>query len=332
MPTHISWSSIELLHNADRTLNFLNERDGQPLPTVEYRGKVKLHGTNCAVQVTTRGGVYAQSRKQMLVDGVEYKGFAKWVEAHKSFWKALRCPEDVTVFGEWCGSGVEKGMAISKIDRKVFAVFAIQYNRGEKAFVQYDPEAINAVLDDLLHPDVFILPWLPFTLTLNYGDEEAMATAAKAINQIVDEIEREDPWVKDIFGISGLGEGVVFYPVGDHLNVEMERLATLMFKAKGDKHRVAGRKAAQVKPEAAAGVPEFVTMMVTEARLQQGVSEACGGELNMRHTGNFLKWVAEDVQKESEAELEAAGLTWGQVAKAVQTKTRDWYKEQALGR
>src|SRR5690242_12394740 len=77
MSTHVSWGSIELLHNCIRTLGHLAEQ-GQRYPIVEYRAKVKLHGTNCAVQITS-DGIVAQSRTQLLTPGDDYKGFATWV-------------------------------------------------------------------------------------------------------------------------------------------------------------------------------------------------------------------------------------------------------------
>lgn len=43
--------------------------------------------------------------------------------------------------------------------------------------------------------------------------------------------------------------------------------------------------------------------------------------------GKLLSWVVADVQKESNAELTAAGLEWKQVIGAVQSKTREVYKE-----
>lgn len=327
MPTHMAWNSIELLHNVVRTLNFLNERDGDPLPSIRYRGKVKLHGTNCAVQVTPEG-VFAQSRTQMLVDGEDYKGFARWVESHRDYFASLA---PCAVFGEWCGPGVEKGMAISQVKEKQFVVFAVVVDGA----VLYEPEDINGVLHGThvwIPKTLHVLPWLPFTLTLDYGDEGSMERVSGIINRVVREIEQEDPWVKATFGISGIGEGVVFYPVDESATADPERLAMLMFKAKGDKHRTAGQKPAQVKPDVASGVPEFVALVVTDARLEQGVSEACGGELDMRHTGAFLRWVMADVEKESVAELEAAGLEWGQVQKAVQDATREWWKGHVLGR
>jgi hypothetical protein len=67
-----------------------------------------------------------------------------------------------------------------------------------------------------------------------------------------------------------------------------------------------------------------VTLVVTEARLRQGLA-AIGSELEPKHTGAFVNWIAADVNKESVAELEAASLAWPQVERAVQAAARTWY-------
>ena len=331
-----------MLHNVIRTLNYLHELDARPLPTITYKAKVKLHGTNCGIQITTRGGVFAQSRTGMLtLPSGDYKGFAKWVAAHKDYWKGLKCPEDMTIFGEWCGPGVEKGMAISKAGGKVFAVFAVQYNRGDKAFIVTDPLRIAALFPPGGPTNLHVLPWWKpepsgsysgDVLKLNFADEEGLKASAVEINEVIRSIEAEDPWVKATFGIKGMGEGLVFYPVGDDIPVDPEGLALLMFKAKGEKHRTAGHKeAVQVAPEIVESIDGFVSLMVTDARLEQGLTEACGGEAHMRHTRNFLAWVEADVEKESVAELEVSGLAWTQVQKEVQGAAREWLKAKALG-
>lgn len=324
MAQHIAWGSIELLHNVVRTLKFLNEREGTPIPVVRYRGKVKLHGTNCGVQITP-DGLVAQSRTGLLTPTADLHGFAKWVEANRTYFQGL--PQGITIFGEWCGPGVEKGMAISKVAGKVFAVFAVQSGLGAEAVVAYDPEVIQMMLGTTL-ADMHVLPWLPeadVTIDFRTPDQEV-----ERLNRLVEAIEKEDPWVKATFGVSGMGEGIVFYPTKEHSQTSPEALARLMWKAKGEKHRTAGvKQAVQVAPEVVKSVGEFVTLMVTEARLQQGVSTACGGDRSMRYIGDFLRWVGEDTKKESVAELEAAGLTWDQVQKAVQDRARDWYKAQA---
>jgi len=319
---HIPWGSIELLHNLVATLGHLNGL-GQPFPVVEYRAKVKLHGTNCAVQITG-SGVIAQSRTALLSPDADYKGFAVWVAAQRDYF--ARLPSGLVVFGEWCGPGIEKGMAISQARTKLFAVFAVRRDDG---MIIHEPEQIRALLPAANAPEqLHVLPWEGEPITITFGDRADLERAASVLNTRVAEVEREDPWVKRALGISGLGEGLVFYPVSvDGAAPATERLEQLMFKAKGEKHRTAGTKTAvQVDPSVVASVAEFVALMVTDARLRQGLTEACGGARDPKITRQFLEWVATDVRKESSAELAASGLSWSDVDKAVQARAREWFR------
>lgn len=319
--THVSWGSIELLHNVVRTLS--NTLENQPLPVVRYRAKVKLHGANCAVQIAA-DGLACQSRTTMLTPESDYKGFAAWVRDHRAYFTSLR--PGLVVFGEWCGPGVEKGMAISQVASKLFVVFAVR--DGDR--IVYDPDEVRALVPAANAPDTLhVLPWDGDDVTIDYGSREHLDRVAAALSARVAAVEHEDPWVARTFGISGLGEGLVFYPIevnGQPPLTTPEGLAGLMFKAKGDKHRTAGAKTAvQVDATAAASVGEFVTLMVPDARLEQGLSSVCDGVVDMKQIGKFLAWVAADVRKESVAELEASNLTWPQVEKAVQAHARAWF-------
>jgi hypothetical protein len=320
--THVSWGSIELLHNVVRTLSTLADQN-LPLPVVRYRAKVKLHGSNCAVQIAD-DGLYTQSRTAMLTPESDYKGFAAWVRDHRAYFTRLR--PGLVVFGEWCGPGVEKGMAISQVASKQFVVFAVR--DGER--VVHDPDEIRALVPAAGAPDTLhVLPWDGDEITIDYRSREHLERVAAALSSRVAAVEREDPWVRATFGVSGLGEGLVFYPIevdGQPARSDPEGLAGLMFKAKGDKHRTAGaRVAVQVDATAAATVGEFVDLMVPDARLEQGLSTVCDGVVDMKQIGKFLAWVAADVRKESVAELEASSLTWPQVDKAVQARARAWF-------
>jgi len=296
-PSHVAWGSIELLHNVVRTLQYLEEQ-GTPKPSVLYRAKIKLHGTNAAVQCHTTG-VFPQSRSQVLTGSADNNGFAAW-----------------------CGPGVQQGMAITGIDRKVFAVFAMTDSSG---VLEVCPQELRKRLPK--HPDLFVIPWHGDAVTINYADN--MDEAVAVLNQMVEAVEEEDPWVKATFGVSGLGEGIVLYPQLGDSPLDSETFAQLGFKAKGLKHRTAkNKKAAQVAPEKVAGVEEFVSLVVTDARLEQGVAEACNGEFNMRTMGDFIRWTSSDVKKESALELEAAGLSWKQVSKDVTQKAREWYRSK----
>jgi tRNA-binding EMAP/Myf-like protein len=326
----IAWPSIELLHHVRAGVRSSCEMQGLAPPRVRYRAKVKLDGTNAGVQVLPNGQVLAQSRSQVLEAGADNMGFASWVAANSAYFSALARPEPLVVFGEWCGSGIQKRAAISQIARKVFVVFAIQLGDGVSAAARVEVEP--ARLRDLLpeHADVFVLPWLEPTFELDFANDEQARGEAERVSAEVERIEMVDPWVATTFGVQGVGEGIVLYP---HLDgaavVDRQRLSELMFKAKGEKHQaVRQKKAAQLEPEVAQGIDAFVALVLAEARLEQGLGEACQGRLELPKMGAFLKWIAADVHKECSAELAAAGLTWEQVNRGISTRARSWFMQR----
>lgn len=319
------WPSVGLLHNVRRSLIAL-----EATPVVTYRAKIKLDGTNAGVQIFSDGRVAAQSRSQIITPDDDNMGFAQWVSQQMDYFAPLADHEHITIFGEWCGRGIQKRTSISKIDRRIFTVFAVQYGgvENEVAKLEIDPDKISQLLPS--HPDIFVLPFMGEPLTLDFGNRDQLESVANAINQLVSEVEQIDPWVKATFGLEGLGEGLVLYP---QTQTRVDRLTypELMFKAKGEKHQVVKTKQpVQLDPEFVKSIDEFVALMVTPARLEQGLSESCQGPLEMKQLGGFLKWLAQDVQKESKAELEAAKLSWKDVHKAVTNAGKSWFRDRIL--
>ncbi len=317
------WPSVELLHNVRRSLIAV-----EATPVVIYRAKIKLDGTNAGVQVFADGRVAAQSRSQVITSDNDNMGFAQWVSQHVDYFAQLAGGEHLTIFGEWCGQGIQKRTAISQLDLRIFAVFAVQMGGVENEItkLEVDPVKISQLLPP--HPEVYVLPFLGEPLTFDYGDRDQMESMTETINQLIAEVEQTDPWVKDTFGIVGLGEGVVLYPRSD-TTVDRLTYAELMFKAKGEKHQVVKtKKPVQLDPERVKTIDQFVDLVVTPARLEQGVTEACGGQLEMRQMGAFLKWLATDVQKESVAELETAQLSWKDVNRAVTQAGKTWFRDR----
>jgi hypothetical protein len=122
-----------------------------------------------------------------------------------------------------------------------------------------------------------------------------------------------------------VGEGIVFYPqITSNLRKD---ITYLMFKAKGEQHRV--RKASkpiEVDPAVVSTIEDFVTTFATAPRFAQGLNEVCGPTgPTMRDLGSFLGWVGRDIQKEGDFELERGGLTWKQVAKSVTLSAKAWF-------
>ncbi|WP_144876483.1 RNA ligase family protein [Hyella patelloides] len=315
------WTSIELLHNVRSNLAILGDA-----VKITYRAKIKLHGTNAGVQITTEGKVAAQKKSQIITSLSDNAGFVAWVESNVEYFSALKTTENITIFGEWCGNNIQKGVAISQLSKKIFAVFAVQL--GDDIItpkkLEIRPEYITQMLPK--HENIYVLSFYGEPITLNFGNKEQLKAAAETINNMVEAVEKSDPWVKATFGIEGVGEGLVMYPDTDRI-VERANYTEYMFKAKGIEHQVVkAKKAVSIAPEKANNITEFVQLFVTEARLQQAVTEACDGQYDIKRIGNFMKWFALDVRKESVAELETAGLTWKEVNKPLMNDAREWYK------
>lgn len=334
------WTEIESFEHIVRGLRKWREicaedpdRPEFEMPVVTYRAKVKLHGTNAAVRIEPDGTVVAQSKKRDITPEDDNKGFARWVDGKRELFRCAAAKAGTTTyFGEWCGPGIESGTAVQQVSHKLFAVFAVQNEdeqRSGRHRLLVHPPFIETWLGPLLDKDdVKVIPWHPKNTSwrVDYGSQESLDGHVINVSAYVKEIEPRDPWVADVFGIEGVCEGLVFYPFVDSAFSDREAITRTMFKAKGELHRVQRKKeAAQVDPEVVTSIEDFVAMFVTEPRLQQALSEGVQGELSKRRTGDFLKWIGRDVKKESEAELEASGLTWKQVAKGVSVAARGWY-------
>lgn len=347
------WPDIESLHHVvrgyDKYLSLINAGEIEKWepgtwtpPTITYRGKIKLHGTNAGVRVDPDGTVYAQSRTNDVgvVDkdsgNPDNAGWAAWVKEHADWFRERAYSTGTTIFfGEWCGAGIQKGCAIHQIGRKVFAIFAIHYDEGAEDTwsLMVDPDQIRHQFlgTDPLPDDIYLLPWYGDEIVIDFNDRVDIKASIEVINEIIREVEKEDPWVKKVFGADGIGEGVVYYPITENVCEgfeDREVITRPMFKAKGEKHKTnqtKKRQAVQIDPDVLASIEEFVEAFVTEARCEQGVVDVCGGVCEPKLTGKFLGWMGKDIQKESVAELEASGLTWKQVSKAVNTASREWY-------
>ena len=112
------------------------------LPTLTFTGTVKLHGTNAGVTLTKYGDMYAQSRENVISIEHDNAGFAWMVESNKEvfkdFFKTLdiRDADYITIFGEWAGGNIQKGVAINGLP-KMFVIFAVKLSYDDEAKSNY---------------------------------------------------------------------------------------------------------------------------------------------------------------------------------------------------
>lgn len=310
------------------------DEDGNPiydpclvLPTVKFVGTVKLHGTNSGVSMQG-DEVWAQSRKRVITVEKDNHGFAQFVKYHdESFRKLLNdikqkydVTDDqiVTVFGEWCGKSIQRGVAISELD-KMFVTFAVKIlsktEDGGYEGKYYPCDDVMRFPDEKIYN---IMDYPTFEIDIDFSNP---GESQNKIVELVEKVENECPVAK-AFGVSGIGEGLVF--TGWH---EGERY---VFKAKGEKHSVTKvKKLAKVDPEVLKNIDEFVEYAATPNRFEQAITEVFGEEpLDIRKTGEYLKWVNRDIVKEESDTLEANGLTMKQVAKSVSHKAKEYLMQK----
>lgn len=320
------WTDIESLSHVLRSRNQSEWMKKQG--PIQYRAKIKLHGTNAGVRIE-KDGIYPQSRSQIISVKNDNAGFAIWLEANKSSFEKLwagagELDSGCTVYGEWCGPGVQKGVSVCQIPHKVFAIFAIEYDpmhEGDVGSFVLDPEQIAAAVEQT--PSLRILPWASEAIDVDLDNATELSEFADVVNKMVTDCETIDPWVRDNWNIEGPGEGFVWYGNPHDTN---PYLKGFMFKAKGEAHRVNKTKtAATVDPEKLKTVGSFVDFSVTEARLQQAFKEAVNEVADPKLIPDFLRWMANDIIKECTIELIDNGLDWKAVSGAVMKKSRDWF-------
>lgn len=320
------WPSIEGLQNVIKEANRTGRKNKQ-----RYKGKIKLDGTNAGISISN-GEVRFQSRSIYITPEKDNAGFARW--ASSIDWKSVKNGSSLpimTIFGEWAGAGIQSGCSVKDIGLKAFFVFAIEYSSDEKdeetgKYVQSILEVEPAHLEKILNPVkdfVRVLPWYEGSeYEINFGEPDS--SVIDQINSDVARIEMEDPYIKTVFGISGIGEGLVLYPLGLNNINDWENFA---FKAKGMKHMVKKQeKPVQVMVDVSPSVESFVASFVTEARCNQGLNVVCGSSPpEKKNISAFLTWMSNDVKKESKDELEASNLSWEKVAGEVTKAARVWF-------
>lgn len=306
---------------------------GGDVTEMTWTPKLKLHGTNAAIRFEHGGKVTAQKRSEDIWVGNDNFDFALFVEAYKrqlQDWgaEALRYagPNDaIVIHGEWAGPGIQKSVAVSQIPQKYFFPFAITVVDDGKKIFDFSDGVIPSGEVIRIPNWIKIQQYAP-SITVDIRFHQNLVDLAAWANTEVEKIEAEDPFIKEHFGISGIGEGLVFYPeVGLSLGMcshsSFEKYA---FKVKGEKHAVnkAG-KPARIKSDIPADAYVFADQHLTNARLEQGLQEV-GQDITL--TGKFIGWICKDIATESALEIQESGMDWKtQLSGVITTRAREWY-------
>ena len=299
--------------------------------TIQMRSKIKLHGTNSAVRIVD-GQVTAQKRTSDITPLNDNAGFALW--ASNIEWKV---DDNVIIYGEFSGPGVQKSDAICLTDKKRFYVFGVLR-------LDIEPDTENTVRNYVIepsiikqyvpqHPDIIVLPWFDEPMELNSDDVETARAIQAKVEAQVEAIGEEDPFVKELYDISGTGEGLVIAPYDPCGLINQALFNSYVFKVKSEAHAVKKTKSpASVKVEVPDTVKDFAATFVTPARCQQMIDEHCNGSMSSKVIGEFLRNINADILKESKNELasmaENEDLEWKMIAKEINKLALAWFQEK----
>jgi hypothetical protein len=311
-------------------------KDATEIPFV---GTVKLHGAHNDIVIHADNTIQLQSRNVLNL-GLENDSynFAKTLlplrpeilmlkkRIHARFREKnpsieIEDEHPLIVAGEWIGPGIQKGVAISELPKRLLVIISISING------RWQPDEDYA---DISHPEVGIHHVSRggiFRHSIPMATSEEMETALATLQPLADAVEKECPFAKT-FGLVGQGEGIVFKSTLGTLGED----AKFWLKVKGPITRGGGLYLPKLKKEGP-GLEQmelaktFAQLTVTEPRLEQGLDylRETGVERSKRGVSTFLSWLNGDIEIEEKREIEQLGVDKRLLKQQVVAIGRTWY-------
>lgn len=334
---HLAFPSIEQFRNIVKVVNDRTYHNGFVIkPIIKFRGSVKSHGTNAAIVFDTYDNVfYAQSRSNVLSLTSDNAGFAQYFETNRTFFESwlkniaeLSDGERyISIYGEWCGGNIQKGVAISGLP-KMFLVFALRLSNLDE---DGNPEStwffdhFNVPKNDIKCFPIWVFEKYDIEIDFNHPE-----LAQNKLVAWTEAVEASCP-IGEWFGKEGVGEGVVYHAVSS--NIPGFNISDLLFKVKGALHSASKVKTlAAVDVEVINNINELVLTLATENRFHQGVQVLTEQGINMddpKNTRHFIAWVKDDIIKEDKDSILASGLDFGKVIANICSISGKWFNNRS---
>lgn len=357
----VKFPSIEQFRTVVKVVRDRARHNGEPLPVLQFNGSVKLHGTNSGVLKDPRTGeIWCQSREQIITPERDNAGFARFISelpgkgidtyfniaAGVYGMTNINQGDLIGIYGEWCGQGIMKKVAISQLSKR-FVVFGIKiYTPGAVTEDGQDggtsrwfsPKQLSQVHDIFMHEvsgvtefkDISIFSIQDFqtwTIDIDFTNPELIQNK---LVELTNEVEDMCP-VGKAFGVEGIGEGIVWRCISK-CNFKTH---DLIFKVKGPKHSdTKVKKTASVDIEKVNSINEFTANVCTDHRLEKMIEKMVetNVEIDVKNTGVFLKLVGGDVLKEESDTIDESGLDRKDVMPAINVTARQWFMKHLKAR
>jgi hypothetical protein len=310
------------------------------MPVIPFKGTVKLHGTNAGVGVNTNSEIWYQSRAGIITPEHDNAGFAFFANSKKDifldFVKEIRTrtglvEETIVIFGEWCGGNIQKGVAISGLE-KMFVIFAVKVAIVGNEAEEENSKSSNYYLEDhlwedLKSPENKIYNINDFESTIVNIDFNNLEQARIDLVEVMAKVEAECP-VGKYFGRklgvdNTTGEGNVW--------VGWWKGNRYVFKVKGEEHSVTNVKTlVAIDVEKLNSINEFIDYAVTENRLNQAIEQVFTSNSitpDIKCTGDFIRWIIKDITSEESDTMVKNNLEPKELNKYISDRARKWFVE-----
>jgi RNA ligase len=334
MIKHISYPSIGQFRNAIRSVSdharyvgrdengdAIFDQTKQP-PKLTYRGTVKLHGTNAAIgrfwnMDPSEHEIWFQSRERIISVGSDNAGFAARFHGQdldNTIFDQFNDDGTVIIFGEWCGQGIQKTVAIGNLP-KMFVVFDVLVDG-----VWQDKSVVEKIKCEAL--SVYnIYDYQTEELEIDFSCPE---NSQNKLVELTQKVADRCP-VGFAFGQEGIGEGIVWSCVTPGWTDPGYK-----FKVKDERHAKGAGKCkvlAEVDAQAVAGIKEFAALVVTDGRCNQGVDKMRerGLKIDRSCLGHYINWVFDDVVKEETDVAVKSNIDLGKAKSEIMKLAREWF-------
>ena len=278
----------------------------------QFIGTVKLHGCNAAIGYS-EGEVFYQSRNRIITPEDDNYGFAAWAEENlkpkllDSIGRST-ITGTLIIYGEFIGQGIQKGVAVSELP-KSFVAFAVSIDGEEVGSVEAMVMAQHFGIDN-----VWEYPYHTIAV-----DPENIKLITNEVLEKTLEVEEQCPYAF-AHGVEGIGEGIVWS--------SYDANGIARFKSKGGKHKKGKKPNMQpVDMEMVKKLQDFIDETVTHERLLQGLDylREFNKPLDETSTGDFLRWIFNDIFEEEASVIEASGFDRKTLGKPISSAARRWY-------
>lgn len=273
--------------------------------SAQFIQTTKLHGTNASIVYDIKAqNIYTQSRNKVNSSQDSHMGFAEYVEKNReqiiTWFKSLVGQSTLTdeshvvVYGEWVGPGIQKNVALTQLEEKLFVVFDV------KLIINSDDDHDENIYTNFpIFTSFEFAPWysildFPYKLvTIDFQDLEASYLDLE--NQ-AETVAVECPVGKQL-GVVGKGEGHVYVHVGHEDGIPSK------FKVKGKEHQNKKQVSFDVSNKKYNEAKVFAESVTSMPRLEQGIQylEEFGHPTTELSSLQFLiPWVIKDIHDEED--------------------------------